>query len=118
MKPWMDLEYYEELEFLNEKETKDSLILSSNGLDRKLFKYLGNIIPLGGHQMVSYEGKQIIHSNTRKSLSIGIPLAVTPLVFLIIQGSFQLIKDWYLSEGGYEGPRELWGEKVLDDTLG
>ncbi len=24
--------------------------------------------------------------------------------------------DWYLSEGGYEGPRKLWGEKAPDDT--
>jgi len=55
VKPWMDLEYYEELEFLEEKETKVSLILSLNSLDRKLFKYFGNIIPPGGHLMVSYE---------------------------------------------------------------
>ena len=116
VKPWMDLEYYEKLYFLAENEIKDSLILSSNRLDRKLFKYLGNIIPLGGHLMVSYEGEQIIHSNTRKSLGIGIPPAVTPLGFLIIQGGFQLIKDWYLSEGGHEGPRKLWGEKAPDDT--
>jgi len=116
VKPWMDLEYYEELDFFAEKEAKNNLILSSNSLDRKLFKYLGCIIPPGGHLMVSYEGEQIIHSNTRKSLSIGIPPAVTPLGFLIIQGGFQLIKDWYLSEGGHEGPRKLWGEKAPDHT--
>ncbi len=116
VKPWMDLEYYEELEFLDEKETRGGLILSSNRLDRKLFKYLGNIIPQGGHLMVSYEGEQIIHTNTIKSLSISIPPAATPLGFLIFQGGFQLIKDWYLSEGGYEGPRKLWGEKAPDDT--
>ncbi len=116
VKPWMDIEYYEELEFLKEKETKDSLILSSNSLDRKLFKHLGNIIPPGGHLMVSYEGEQIIHTNTIKSLSMGIPPAATALGFLIFQGGFQLIKDWYLSEGGHEGPRKLWGEKAPDDT--
>jgi hypothetical protein len=116
VKPWMDLEYYEELVFLEEKETKHSLILSSNSLDRKLFKYLGNIIPPGGHLMVSYEGEQIIHTNTAKSLSKGIPPAATSLGFLIFQAGFQLIKDWYLSEGGYEGPRKLWGEKAPDDT--
>jgi hypothetical protein len=116
VKPWMDLEYYEELEFLAEKETKDSLVLSANSLDRKLFKYLGNIIPPGGHLMVSYDGEQIIHSNTAKSLSIGIPPAATALGFLIFQGGFELIKDWYLSEGGHEGPRKLWGEKAPDHT--
>jgi hypothetical protein len=116
VKPWMDLEYYEELEFLEEKETTNSLILSSNRLDRKLFMNLGNIIPPGGHLMVSYDGEQIIHSNTAKSLSIGIPPAATPLGFLIFHGGFELIKDWYLSEGGHEGPRKLWGEKAPDHT--
>ena len=116
VKAWMDLEYYEELEFLDEKETKDSLILSSNSLDRKLFKYLGNIIPPGGHLMVSYEGEQVIHANIAKSLNIGIPPPTTTLGFLIFQGGFQLIKDWYLSEGGHEGPCKLWGEKAPDDT--
>jgi hypothetical protein len=116
VKPWMDLEYLEELEFLEKKETKDGLILSSNSLDRKLFKYLGNIIPPGGHLMVSYEGEQLIHINAIKSLSMGIPPAATALGFLIFQGGFQLIKDWYLSEGGHEGPRKLWGEKAPDDT--
>jgi len=116
VKPWMDLEYYEELEFLEEKDTRNRFILSSNSLDLKLFRYLGNIIPLGGHLMVSYEGEQIIHSNTAKSLSIGIPPSATPLGFLIFQGGFELIKDWYLSEGGHEGPRKLWGEKAPDNT--
>jgi len=116
VKPWMDLDYYEELEFLEGKETKVSLILSSSSLDHKLFKYFGNIIPPGGHLMVSYEGKQLIHTNTMKSLSIGIPPPATDLGFLIFQGGFELIKDWYLSEGGHEGPRKLWGEKAPDDT--
>jgi len=116
VKSWMDLEYNEELKFLKEKEIKNSLILSSNNLDRKLFKYLGNIIPQGGHLMVSYEGEQIIHTNTIKSLNIGIPPVATALGFLIFQGGFQLIKDWYLAEGGHEGPRKLWGEKAPNDT--
>ena len=116
MKPWMDIDYYEELEYLKEKETKNSLILSSSSLARKLFKNLGNIIPPGGHLMVSYEGEQIIHTSTAKSLNMGIPPVATALGFLIFQGGFQLIKDWYLSEGGHEGPRKLWGEKAPDDT--
>jgi hypothetical protein len=116
VKPWMDLEYYEELQFLEEGEAKNSLILSSQGWDRKLFIYLGNIIPPGGHIMVSYEGEQLIHINTIKSLSMGIPPPATALGFLIFQGGFQFIKDWYLSEGGHEGPRKLWGEKAPDEA--
>jgi hypothetical protein len=115
VKTWMDLEYSAELEFLVEKEKKDCLILGSSSVDRKLFMNLGNIIPPGGHLMVSYEGEQMVHTSTAKSLSMGIPPAATALGFLIFQAGFQLIKDWYLSEGGHEGPRKLWGEKAPDD---
>jgi hypothetical protein len=116
VKPWMDLEYLPELEFLFGKEKKDCLTLSSSSVDRKLFMNLGNIIPPGGHLMVSYEGEQMVHTSTAKSLSMGIPPAATALGFLIFQAGFQLIKDWYLSEGGHEGPRKMWGEKAPDDT--
>lgn len=66
--------------------------------------------------MVSYEGGQIIQTNTIKSLNIGVLPVATALGFLIFQGGYQLIKDWYLSEGGHEGPRKLWGEKAPNDT--
>jgi hypothetical protein len=66
--------------------------------------------------MVSYDGEQNIHLNTVKSLNIGIPAAATALGFLLFQGGFQLIKDWYLSEGGHEGPRKIWGEKAPDEV--
>lgn len=66
--------------------------------------------------MVSYEGENPIHRNTIKSLSIRIPAAATPLGFLLFRSGFQLIKDWYLSEGGFEGPRKLWAEKAPDST--
>jgi len=114
IKSWMDLEYREELEFLNGKNHSVSFSLSSSDLNRKLFRFLGNIIPPGGHLMVSYEGEQRIHAATTKSLSLGIPPVVTPLGILIFLGGFQYIKDWYLAEGGHEGPRKLWGEKAPD----
>lgn len=116
VKPWMDLEYYEELKFFRKEKLKDSFSLNFKGLDRRLFKYLGDIIPPGGHLMVSYEGEQKIHTDTLKSLNIGIPPAVTPLGFLIFTGGFQYIKNWYLAEGGHEGPRKLWGEKAPDES--
>jgi hypothetical protein len=65
--------------------------------------------------MVSYEGEQKIHADTVRSLSLGVPPAVTPLGHLLFKGGFQYIKDWYLAEGGFEGPRKLWGEKAPDD---
>lgn len=114
IKPWMDLEYSEDLTFSSLKDPRNRFSLSSAHLDKKLFKYLGDAIPPGGHLMVSYEGDQRIHSDTIKSLSIGIPPSSTPLGYLIFLAGFQYIKDWYLSEGGFEGPRKLWGEKAPD----
>jgi len=114
IKAWMDLEYTEELEFSNGDNSGNTLSLSSSNLDRKLFRYLGDIIPPGGHLMVSYEGEQKIHMKTIKSLSTGIPPVLTPLGTLIFLAGFQYIKDWYLAEGGHEGPRKLWGEKAPD----
>ena len=99
VKPWFDVSY---------RKLKD------DGSALNLFKYLGDIIPQGGHIMVSYEGEQKIHKNTLKSLNMGVPAAITPLGFLIFQAGFQYVKDWYFAEGGYEGPRKLWGEKAPD----
>lgn len=116
VKAWMDLEYTEELEFVRGAEIKDKLSLETDHLNRKLFKYLGNIIPPGGHLMVSYEGEQNIHVSTRIWLNKGIPPVLTPLGVLIFLAGFQYIKDWYLAEGGHEGPRKLWGEKAPDKS--
>ena len=33
----------------------------------------------------------------------------------LFHAGFRLVKDWYLAEGGHEGPRKLWGEKPLND---
>lgn len=114
VKPWMDFVYWEELEFKGDGKPAEKLSLSSKGLDRRLFQTLGDLIPPGGHLMVSYEGETPIHKNTIESLSIRIPAAATPLGFLLFRSGFQLIKDWYLSEGGFEGPRKLWAEKAPD----
>ncbi len=116
VKAWMEVEYREELEFLSRKGKSSSLSLRANNLDKTLFKHLGDIILAGGHFMVSYEGEQKIHIETIKSLSIGVPPAATPLGYLIFAAGFEYIKDWYLAEGGFEGPRKLWGEKAPDEA--
>jgi hypothetical protein len=64
--------------------------------------------------MVSYEGDQEVHRETLLSLAGGVPPAATPLGLLLFLGGFRHVKDWYLAEGGMEGPRKLWGEKAPD----
>jgi hypothetical protein len=114
--PWLDLAYWEELEFKRNDMLIEKLSLSEKGLDHRLFRIIGDIIPPGGHMMVSYEGENPIHINTVKSLGVRIPAAVTPLGYLLFRSGFHLIKNWYLSEGGFEGPRKLWAEKAPDSA--
>ncbi len=114
VKPWLDVEYWEELEFHGQSESGKKLSLSREQYDRALFRHLSGLVPAGGHLMVSYEGNERIHVETRRALSLRVPAAATPLGYLIFQAGFQYIKDWYLSEGGFEGPRKLWGEKAPD----
>lgn len=113
--PWMDLEYWEEVDIAEKSGRPNKFALNSSGRDVKLFNHLGKLIPPGGHLMVSYEGEQKIHKDTVASLSLGIPAAVTPLGHLLFKSGFHYIKDWYLAEGGFEGPRKLWGEKAPDE---
>jgi len=114
VKSWMDINYFEETIF-NDKQLPDIINLSGQRLDRQLFEYLARIVEPGGHMMVSYEDENRIHINTLASLAIGIPPAVTPLGELLWWSGFQLVKDWYLAEGGHEGPRKLWAEKAPDN---
>jgi hypothetical protein len=113
---WMDLDYRDEIQFQYPQNGQEKYTLSTSESGSKLFSLLGYLIPPGGHLMISYEGDQQIHAETVKSLSLGIPAAVTPLGYLLYKGGFQYIKDWYLAEGGFEGPRKLWGEKAPDDS--
>lgn len=111
---WMDIEYLEEIAFAAERPGGIRVSLKENGMDRKLFGTLGEMIPPGGHLMVSYEGEQNIHGETLAGLSTGVPPVATPLGFLLFLSGFPYVKDWYLAEGGMEGPRKLWGEKAPD----
>ena len=118
VRPWLDIDYRGSHEFLSTQNLAKNLKLSSKRLDQEIFKLIGSIIPPGGHLMVSYEGQENIHLETASSLSIGIPPCLTPLGFLIFRAGFTSIKDWYIAEGGYEGPRKLWGEKAPDRKWG
>jgi hypothetical protein len=83
------------------------------GLDRRLFRLLGQLIPAGGHLMVEYEseGQRL----TERMLSLGVPPVATPLGYLLfLSGCGASFRDWYISEGGREGPRKLQGFKPLN----
>lgn len=114
VKPWMDLIYRSDAFAAASGGAARRDPLGSGRPDRMLFASLGEAIPPGGHLMLSYEEEFPPHLATLRSLAIGIPPVLTPLGFLLFSAEFQFIKDWYLPEGGFEGPRKLWGEKAPD----
>jgi hypothetical protein len=112
VRPWMDIAVTDVAEFGSGRR----LELRESGLMQGLFHALSPLIPPGGHLMVSYEDTDPLHRETDRALSAGVPPVLTPLGFLLFMSGFRLVKNWYLSEGGHEGPRKLWGEKPPDDT--
>lgn len=83
------------------------------GIERQVFRRLGELVPAGGHLMVEYDspGRVI----TAKALYLKVPPAATPLgALLAAAGCGDAFRDWYISEGGREGPRKLQGFRALD----
>jgi len=89
------------------------IILSEEEMVR-LFRYLSDLIPPGGHIMVEYDSAE--WKETRLSISCGIPPVATPLGSMLFRiGCGVAFKDWWFAEGGSEGPRKLQGYKALDE---
>jgi len=89
------------------------LDISASGLVQQLFQYLADLIPPGGHMMVSYDSPE--QQDTARSLARGIPPIVTPLGYMLfLIGCGAGFKDWHFAEGGSEGPRKLQGYKALN----
>ncbi|MCP8307478.1 MAG: DUF1122 family protein [archaeon] len=113
IKGWIDGDYYEKV-----SSDKETLNLSEFGLDFKLFKAIGSLIPSGGSLMVAYGmfwGESEVHKNTSLALDLGFPPIVTPIGYLLFHaGCWAGFKDWYIAEGGNEGPKKLQGFKPLD----
>jgi hypothetical protein len=112
VRPWMDIAVAEVLASGSGRR----LNLRQTGLMQELFQSLSELIPPGGHLMVSYEEENPLHRETAQALSAGVPAVLTPQGLLLFMSGFRLVKNWYLSEGGYEGPRKLWGEKPPDKS--
>jgi hypothetical protein len=80
------------------------------GLEREFVKLIGPLIPAGGHLMVEYEspGQTLTHAE----LLLRVPPAASYLGSLMFEAGFRgEFKDWYISEGGHEGPRKLQANK-------
>jgi hypothetical protein len=91
----------------------ERLDLTAQGQERRLFRMLGDLLPPGGHLMVEYEspGQQ----TTERILTLGYPPAASPIGSLLLAAGCLSFRDWYIPEGGREGPRKLQGFRAADE---
>jgi hypothetical protein len=104
--PWFEMRLYPTV------TTADGGTLDARaaGLEAEFIKLIGRLIPPGGHLMIEYESPG--QSATHAELLLRVPPAATSLGFLMFQAGFcGAFKDWYISEGGHEGPRKLQANK-------
>lgn len=110
--PWVDMEFFDEVSF----PPKDALVLSRAGIDTEVFRHLGEAMPDGSSIMVAYQmfrKREHVHKITDILLKTGFPAATTPLGLLLVHAGCYSFKDWYIPEGGREGPQKLQGWKPV-----
>src|SRR6516225_6622517 len=104
--PWCEACIYPWLEFANGKR----LDARAAGLEDGLIRLISSLIPPGGHLMLEYESPG--QTETHRELLLRVPPAATHLGALMLAAGFRgHFKDWYISEGGHEGPRKLQANK-------
>lgn len=83
------------------------------GVERLIFRELAELVPPGGHLMAEYDSPA--RRITARALAAGVPARATPLgAALAAAGCGVALRDWYIPEGGREGPRKLQGFRAVD----
>jgi len=108
---WLELIQYRSIL----KFGDSTLDLAPAGLDATLFALLSGLVPAGGHLMVEYDSPT--QRLTERILTRGYPQAASPLGFLMFRAGCRSYHDWYISEGGREGPRKLQGFKPFNAEI-
>ena len=89
--------------------------LRAAGLEEELFRALSGLVPPGGHLMVEYDSPA--QRESERILTLDYPPVTSPLGYLLFRVGCRSFRDWYISEGGREGPRKLQGYKPLSEAL-
>ena len=83
------------------------------GIQLRIIEALAGLVPPGGHLMVEYDSPH--RYMTAKALVAMVPPVATPLgAMMFAAGCGVAFTDWYISEGGREGPRKLQGFRALN----
>lgn len=89
--------------------------LAATELDVALFDHLSRFVPPGGHIMVEYDSPS--QRASERVLTRGYPQACSPLGYRMFGIGCRSYRDWYISEGGREGPRKLQGFMPLNEEI-
>ncbi len=104
--PWFELRVYPSVVMADGSQ----LDARALGLEAGLIDRIGELIPPGGHLMIEYESPG--QSETHAELLLRVPPTASHLGSLMYHAGFRgAFKDWYISEGGHEGPRKLQANK-------
>jgi len=108
---WVELTHYEPVVALAGRRSD----IREAGHDLALFEMLSALVPAGGHLMVEYDSPS--QAATARVLTLGYPAATSPIGYRLFQAGVRSYRDWYISEGGREGPRKLQGFKPLNEEI-
>jgi len=114
--PWMEIgPYHPRVKFGEGAKTEQLELGEERDLEHRLFRYLGDLIPAGGHIMFPYDlDEGPLSLTTFSGLHKGVPMVATPIGALLFRIGFTVpLRDWYIAEGGFEGPRKLQFERPL-----
>ena len=85
------------------------------GIERLVFAALARLVPPGGHLMAEYDTAS--RAITARALEGRVPPAATPLgATMRAAGVGDAFRDWYIAEGGREGPRKLQGFRAINEA--
>ncbi len=108
---WLEVIRYEPSPGVHAQEAD----LRAAGLEEGLFRALSEQVPAGGHLMVEYDSPA--QKESERILGLDYPPVTSPLGYLMFRVGCRSFRDWYISEGGREGPRKLQGFKPLNQTI-
>lgn len=108
---WVELTQFREAIDVGGKTTD----LWETGLELELFRAVSELVPAGGHIMAEYDSPT--HRATERILTLRYPQATTPIGYAMFEAGVRSYRDWYISEGGREGPRKLQGFKPWNEEI-
>jgi hypothetical protein len=111
--PFPGYNWVEVIDFRGRVEVAGGAVEVPAGIDQEIVTALASMILPGGHLMIEYDSAH--RSLTARSLAAQVPPVATPLGGMMFAAGCIAFTDWYIAEGGREGPRKLQGFLAVND---